>query len=581
MSDRVSVDIPVRAGRREWVGLAVLVLACVVYAMDLTVLHLAVPKLSAELAPTGTQLLWIIDIYGFLVAGSLVTMGTLGDRIGRRKLLLIGAVAFIFTSLGAAFARTAVMLIVARALMGIAGATIAPSTLSLIFNMFRDPAQRARAIGVWISGFSAGSAIGPILGGVLIQYFSWGSVFLLSVPIMGLLLLLGPRVLPEFRNPGSGGRLDLLSAGMSLTALLGIVFGLKLIAQDGFSALPAASILAGLTIGVLFVVRQLRLTNPLIEVRLFRVPSFSAALATNLLGVFVAFGYFLFIAQYLQLVRGLSPLYAGLLSLPSAIGFVVSSNVAPKFIHRFRPSRVLAFCLGLASVALLMLLGVSASAGLGVLVGASIVVSLAMAPMFSLTTELVVGSAPPERAGAASAISETGAEVGGAVGIAILGSLGTAVYRGMVSSGLPEGVSPTAARAVLDTLGGAVGVARDLPADVANTVLDLARGAFVKGLHSAAAVSALISMTAAVIALVLLRKVKPASSEGGPEPHQPGNQALEPSPAAKEFAVVELAPGTFSEECEAEHGRVDPARARSSLLQKAGDLGHSGSAHTP
>ena len=208
-----------RATQREWIGLAVLALASLVYAMDLTVLHLAVPSLSADLKPSSAQLLWIIDIYGFFVAGSLITMGTLGDRIGRRKLLMIGAAAFSVTSVLAAFSISSEMLIASRALMGLAGATLAPSTLSLIFNMFLDPKQRSVAIGVWISAFSAGSALGPVLGGVLLEYFWWGSVFLLNVPVMAVLLALGPVLLPEFRNP-EPGRFDLLSAAQSLAAVL-------------------------------------------------------------------------------------------------------------------------------------------------------------------------------------------------------------------------------------------------------------------------------------------------------------------------------------------------------------------------
>jgi DHA2 family multidrug resistance protein-like MFS transporter len=494
------------AGRREWIGLAVLLLASVVYAMDLTVLHLAVPHLSADLEPTSAQLLWIIDIYGFLVAGSLITMGTLGDRIGRRKLLLIGAVGFSVTSMIAAFATSAEMLIAARALMGVAGATVAPSTLSLIFNMFRDPQQRAIAIGMWISAFSAGGAIGPVLGGVLIEFFWWGSVFLLALPVMGLLLALGPRVLPEFRDPDAR-RLDLLSAVMSLAALLATMFALKETAQDGFGPLPAASFLAGLAIGALFVRRQLTLADPLIDIRLFRIPSFSASLVTNLLGVFVAFGYFLFIAQYLQLVLGLSPLQAGLWSLPSALGFIVSSNLAPRFVRRFRPAFVLGACLALAALALTMLLLVTPSSGLAVLVAASVLVSLALAPMFALTTELIVGAAPPERAGAASAISETGSEVGGAVGIAVLGSAGTAVYRSAVAGGLPIGIPPEAAEVARDTLGGAMGVAQQLPAELALPLIEVAQSAFVQGLHAAAAISAAIAIVAAIVAVTLLRHV--------------------------------------------------------------------------
>jgi DHA2 family multidrug resistance protein-like MFS transporter len=519
---------PPKAGRREWIGLAVLALACVLYAMDLTVLHLAVPSLSAKLKPTSAQLLWIVDIYGFLVAGSLITMGTLGDRIGRRRLLMIGAAAFGLVSVLAAFSTSAGMLIASRALMGVAGATLAPSTLSLIFNMFPDPRQRSTAIGVWISAFSAGGAIGPVLGGVLLEYFWWGSVFLLALPVMALLLVLGPRVLPEYRDP-EARRLDLLSAGMSLAAILTVIYGLKQIAQDGFGAIPAASILAGLAIGLLFLRRQRSLADPLIDVRLFRIPTFNVSLATNLIAIFVAVGYFLFVAQYLQLVLALSPLQAGLWSLPSSVGFIVGSNVSPRFVHRFRPALVLASSLALAASALALLTQVGDSSGLAAVVTASVVISLALSPVFTLTTELIVGSAPPERAGAASGISETGAELGGALGIAILGSIGNAVYRSELANRLPTGIPSEVAEIARDTLGAAVGVVGQLPDPLGLALLDIAREAFVKGLHLAATISAAVAIGAAIMAVVFLRGV-PARGEPEAEP--------EPQPEMKPDAAV-------------------------------------------
>ncbi|HEY5451177.1 MAG TPA: MFS transporter, partial [Polyangia bacterium] len=191
MSTADQQQSPAKAGRREWLGLAVLALPCLLYSMDLTVLHLAVPKLTTDLQPSSSQLLWIIDIYGFLVAGSLITMGTLGDRIGRRRLLLVGAAAFGAASIAAAFSTTATMLIATRALLGLAGATIAPSTLSLIRILFEDPRQRTTAIGIWITSYSVGGAIGPLVGGVLLETFWWGSVFLVGVPVMVLLLIVG------------------------------------------------------------------------------------------------------------------------------------------------------------------------------------------------------------------------------------------------------------------------------------------------------------------------------------------------------------------------------------------------------
>src|ERR671919_1014833 len=264
----MQAEAPARAGRREWIGLAVIALPCLLYAMDLTVLHLAVPRLSADLRPSSAQLLWIIDIYGFLVAGWLITMGTLGDRIGRRRLLMLGAAAFGAASVLAALSTSPEMLIAARALLGVAGATLAPSTLSLIFNMFADQRQRTLAIGVWAASFSAGAGIGPLLGGVLLESFWWGSVFLLAVPVMVLLLVLGPLVLPEYRDPDAG-RLDLVSVFLSLVAVLAVIFGFKQIAQDGVGWLAMSTIIGGVAVGVVFVRRQLRLADPMIDLRLF------------------------------------------------------------------------------------------------------------------------------------------------------------------------------------------------------------------------------------------------------------------------------------------------------------------------
>jgi DHA2 family multidrug resistance protein-like MFS transporter len=501
-----------RAGPREWIGLAVLALACLLYVMDLTVLHLAVPSISEDLHPSSAQLLWIIDIYGFMVAGFLVTMGTLGDRIGRRRLLLVGAAAFGAVSVLAAFSTSPEMLIASRALLGIAGATLAPSTLSLIFAMFEDPKQRSVAIGVWISAFSAGSAIGPVLGGIMLEHFWWGSVFLLALPVMALLLVLGPIVLPEYRAPDAG-RLDLPSAGLSLIAVLALIFGLKQVAQDGIGLAPLAAVAVGIAAGVGWVRRQLTLTDPMIDVRLFRIPSFSAALAVNFLAIFMAVGYFLFVAQYLQLVLGLSPLTAGLWSVPSAIGFVVGSNIAPRIVGRVRPAWIIGAGLAVAGAGIGLLTRVGGADGLPVLVVASIVISLGFGPVMGLTTELIVGSAPPERAGAASGISETAVELGGALGISILGSIGVAIYRGEVAASIPAAIPASAVAAARDTLGGATGVAAGLPGDLAATLLEVARGAFVHGMQVVAAISLVVAIGVALLAVVALRDVRPSHGD--------------------------------------------------------------------
>jgi DHA2 family multidrug resistance protein-like MFS transporter len=511
-------SVPARATRREWIGLGVLTLAALVYAMDLTVLNLAIPIISEELRPTSVQLLWMIDIYGFLVAGLLITMGTLGDRIGRRRLLLAGAAFFAVASLFAAFSTGPEMLIASRAVMGIAGATIAPSTLSLIFTMFLDPKQRSTAIGIWVAAYSAGGAIGPILGGILLEFFWWGSVFLIGVPVMGLLLLLGPRTLPEYRDP-TAGRLDLVSVALSLLAILGVVFGIKQLAQDGWTALAIVPIVVGLLVGVAFVWRQLGLRSPIIDVRLFRIRAFSASLGTYFFSIFVVVGYFLFISQYLQLVVGLSPLMAALLEIPSAIGFIVAGLVAPRLIHRYRPSLIMGTGMGVAAAGTLMLLGLTVQGdarSLVLLAVASTVISVGLGPVITLATELIVGSAPPEQAGAATGISETSGELGGALGIAVLGSLGTAIYRAEVADGLPSGFPAEVVDAAQDTLGGALTIAQTLPAAVRDAVELVAQTAFVDALHIVAAVSAVLAAVTAIVAAVALRSV-PARSEPAEE----------------------------------------------------------------
>ena len=495
---------PIKAGRREWVGLAAIALPCVVYAMDLTVLNLALPALSEDLEPSSTQLLWIVDIYGFLVAGLLITMGTLGDRIGRRRLLLIGAAAFGAASVLAALSTSAEMLIAARALLGVAGATLAPSTLALIRNMFADPQERTFAIGVWITSFSGGAAIGPLVGGLLLEQFWWGSVFLLAVPVMALLLVVGPRLLPEFRDP-EAGRLDLVSAAASLVAVLAVIYGLKQLAQDGAGWMPALAIVGGLAVGTAFVRREGRLADPLIDLRLFRVPAFSGALAANTIGFFVNFGIAVFIAQYLQLVLGLSPLEAGLWTVPWAAGFIVGSMLTSAIVSRIPPPSAIVGGLVLAAAGFVLLTQVGA-ASLPLLVTASVVLALGLAPVFTLAADLMVSAAPPERAGAAAGISETSSEFGGALGIAVLGVVGTAVYRAEVSEAVPADVPPEPADAARDTLGGAVSAGSELPAPFGGELVDAAREAFTQALQLVAVLSAAVLLAAALLAWPLLRR---------------------------------------------------------------------------
>ncbi|MFI7641623.1 MFS transporter [Nonomuraea sp. NPDC049400] len=506
-----------RAGWREWTGLAVLALPTLLVSMDLTVLHLAVPHLTAGLAPSGTQLLWIVDIYAFLVAGLLITMGGLGDRVGRRRLLLAGAAAFGVASVLAAYAASAEMLIGARALLGIGGSTLMPSTMSLIRTMFGDDKQRTVAISVWMMSFMTGGAIGPLVAGLMLENFWWGSVFLLAVPVMVLLLAVGPLLLPEFRD-SSPGRIDLPSVLLSIVSVLALVYCLKHVAADGLSWQPVLSFVVGLVAGVVFVRRQRRLAYPLIDVRLFRDRVFTTSVGTLLVSIMVMMGVYFFTAQYLQLIQGLSALQAGLWTLPSTAAGIVGTMVAPALVSRLRPVHVITGGLIVAIAGLAMLTQVGTSS-LAQLITGSAVLSIGIAPATVLGTDMIVGAAPAERAGAASAVSETSSELGGALGIAILGSIATAAYHSRLTGTIPAGLAPEAADTALNTLGGALETARQLPARLGDQLVAAAQGAFVHGLHVIAVVSVIaMAAFAATVAIVLRGVRSPAGQEAATPP---------------------------------------------------------------
>ncbi|GGZ36957.1 MFS transporter [Streptomyces inusitatus] len=526
-----SESAPPRAGRREWWGLAVLALPTSMLAMDMTVLHLAAPAISEDLSPSGSELLWILDIYGFLISGFLISMGTLGDRIGRRRLLMAGATAFTAASVFAAYAQSAETLILARALLGVAGATVMPSALALISTMFAVPAQRAFAIAVWMTAFITGEAVGPLVGGVLLEFFWWGSVFLIAVPVMVLLLVTAPKLLPEHREARPAGRFDFVSAALSLLAVLSLVYAVKLLSESGAGAGPLGFALVGLAAGAAFVRRQKRLDEPLVDLGLFRVPAFSAALSTQTLSVCGLAGTQLLLMQYLQSVHELSPLRAGLWTLPAVGIGIVGTLLAPRTVTRVRPATAVSVCLVLAAVGAALIVPAGPESGLAWAIGGFTLLYAGVTPILALTADLIVGSAPPERAGAASAVSESGAELGLSLGMALLGSLGLAVYRRQLSDNAPAGVDDAALSDAQQTVGSAVSAAEDLPEPASSGLVDAARDAFTDGLATAAGVSAALLLATAALAAVMLRGVSTVG-HGEEETEQPPAPERESEPAA-------------------------------------------------
>jgi DHA2 family multidrug resistance protein-like MFS transporter len=520
-------EVPVRAGRREWTGLAVLALPTFVVAIDLFVLMLALPSLSADLGANSVQQLWITDIYGFLLAGFTITLGTLGDRIGRRKLLMIGAVAFAIASLSCAYATSVWMLIAARALLGIAGATISPCTLALIGTIFRDPKQRATAFGVWGGVFTLGAIFGPIIGGALLARFWWGSVFLLGPPIMVLAIVLGVWVLPEYRD-SRAGRLDPASVVLSLMAVLPIIYAIKELARDGWAVVPIVAGVVGLTAGAVFVRRQRGLTSPVLDLSLFRDRVIGSSLAGQLAFSSFGAGFNLFLVLYFQLVAGMSTLQAGLAMVPGMITAALGFQIGPKLAGRFRPGNVIAGGLALEAIVLVSLTQFNATSGTVALIIGFALTAFGIGSV-GLGTNLVVGSAPPEKMGNAGSMAQLANEFGGMLGIALFGTLGTVVYRSQIHDAIPADIAGPSAATAGDSLAGATTVAGGLPERQGAALLTAAREAFTSGLHTVVAVGAVVIAGAALLIARNLRHIPPL---GRPAPADQGDALDEDGTAA-------------------------------------------------
>lgn len=496
-----------RTGAKQWWGLAVLVIPSTLLFMMLTILFLAAPNMAADLGPTSAQLLWILDIYGFVMAGFLVAMGVLGDRVGKRRLMVIGAVVFGIVSIAAAMTTSPELMIAWRAVLGLGGAMMLPSTLGLIFVLFADPRARGIAIGMWAGGISAGVALGPLLSGLLLEAFGWEATFLVAVPVMALVAIGAPWLLPEHKDKTA--RIDIFSALLLVTALLSIIYGIKRFATQEPVGPTIGLLVTGALVGLWFVIRQLRATNPLLDVRLFTNRTVSGALTVFLLSAAALGGVYSLFTQYLQLVQGLSPMQAGLSIIPAAAVLIAVSTLSPMFARKFRPGNVIAIGLLTQVIGYVLFTQLDAGTGLALVIASFVITYPGVAPSMALTTDLVVSSVPPEKAGGASGLATTVNDLGISLGVAVIGSVGIASYRSQITDTMPEGVPPEAAATATTGIDGALGAASQLPDAVGATLATAAQQAFTSGLNTAGLISAVIAALAALIAATRLRHVRP------------------------------------------------------------------------
>lgn len=501
-----------RPARRDWLALALLMFPVILVAVDNTALTFALPAIARALGTSGVELLWIVDAYPLVLAGLLVAMGTLGDRIGRRRLLLIGSVGFAAVSAVTAFSPSAAWLIAGRAALGVFGAMLMPSTLSLIRNIFADPNRRRLAIGIWAAGFSGGAALGPIFGGWLVDQLWWGAILLVAVPIMLPLLILGPVLIPESKDP-SPGRVDIPSILLSLLTMVPVVYGIKHFATEGPDPVAIGPVALGLAMGVLFVRRQQRLASPLLEMSLFRNSVFSTAIIANILALFSFNGFILFLAQHLQLLEGMTPTASGIVMIPALLAMVLAGLLVVPLVRRVRPGFVVAAGLALSAAGYGLAAFGDHSSGPVLLLGALFILTTGVGTAETISNDLILGSVPAGKSGAAAAISETGYEVGSLLGTAILGSILTASYQNNLK--FPEGVAEMTSEADIgaakETLAGAIEVAATLPGPIAGAMREAAGAAFDSGLHITAAIGLVLMAASALLAAYVLRKVPKAN----------------------------------------------------------------------
>ena len=506
----VETDLPA-ATRREWTGLAVLTLPTLLISIDVSVLYVALPTLSRELGASGTQQLWILDIYSFLLAGLLVTMGWLTDRLGSRRLLLVGGVAFGTMSVVAAYAPSAEALIAARALLGVAGATIMPSTMALVRHLFPRPDQMGRAISIWMACFMGGMTAGPLVGGALLEHFWWGSAFLAGVPVMLLMVAVAPKLLPDTRPVAAAEAAhslpDLVSVGLSLVTILPGVYALKEVARGGASATVAGALVVAAVAGSVFVRRQARIANPLVDLALFTDRRFSVGVGTFLVTGVVMAGVSYAAALYLQGVLGLSPLAVGAWLVPQNLVMLSGTLIAPRLDRRFGSVPLVTAGLTVSGSGLLVLAFVGPDS-LALHLTAMILAAGGVSVAMSLVMSLIMGAAPMERAGSAASLAEMCGELGIALGVATLGSLVTAVYRFVLPGELPAGVTADVAARAAEGVSTAPAAAAAVP-QLGAQVVEAAGVAFTEGYNAVGLLGGLVLLGGAFAVRRVLGAVTP------------------------------------------------------------------------
>ncbi|MCT1879485.1 MFS transporter [Kocuria rhizophila] len=489
-----------KAGPRQWASLVVLMLPVLLVSVNNTALSFALPAISQGLHPTASQLLWIVDVYPLILAALLIPMGSLGDRMGRRKMLMIGSTGFGLVSLFAAFAPTAEWLLAARVGIAVFGSMLLPATLSLLRSVFRDDRQRTLAIAIWTAGFSAGAALGPIAGGFLLNHFWWGSVFLLAVPVLLAFLIAAPLILPESKDPHPGP-VDPLSIVLAVLTMAPVVYGIKSLATGGSVLHGVLFMAVGALCGLLFARQQVAKDYPMLDLRFFRSPRFSGGLSVNMVSNVALFGFLFFFTQYLQLVNGTDPMTSGLLMVPGLVLSILAGLGAERIARLVGIRTAVVLGLLLVAAGFFVVAFTDQMASSAPILVAFTVMSAGTGLATTLSTGLVVSSVPEAKAGAASAVSETGYEVGAVLGTAVLGGLTTAFYQAHLE--LPAAVSADSAQIAHETLGGALDVAAESPAG--SVIADAAVAAFSSGMQWTALIGGVL---VAVVAMVLARVLR-------------------------------------------------------------------------